>query len=807
MMVVNDFKYAIRLLCKKPGFTLLSIFVMAAGIGLSVYMFSFFNTILFKDLYFEDGESLVQLNATQHGVDNGLINLHDYLEIRTHLKGLSEFGAYKNTSLNVSGRDSVRQYNAVFSEPNIFQLTRTTPILGRGFTDAENQAGAEPVVVIGFDMWQNQFGGDAHIIDQSVRINGKNHRIIGVMPQKYFFPNIAEMWVPLRQDAKQLTRDQVSGVNGLAHINKGVSIKEINRQLTLIMQRIEEEYSDTNNGVGVYADTLPLSGNAEGIVVVRSMQIVAVLILILASINVSNLLLSRAVERRKEIAIRMALGAPRSRLMSQIIWESTIICCVGGIIGLLVMAWGLDITERVVATFSIEKPPFWWKFGFDNFTLTLFLFLIVSTIVITGFIPAWKNSGGDFNAALRDGTRGALGKRAGRLNRILVINEIFISMTVLISATLMVFASYKDAHADYGAEIDGILTARISLDESNYESPEKQIQFANALQSHLENTIGVGDVMISTALPGSYSYKPMMAIDGREYVEEGRYPEANYIAVAPGSLDKLGVELKEGRYFNHSDDGLEKRTVIVTDSFVSRYFAGESPIGSRLRVVDLDSDKVEWLTIVGVVEHTIHGESYFDGEKNPSVYRPFTQAPRNAMTVAIQMKSDPSIALYALREALQEIDPDLPAYRIETYEEKIARNNAPIKFISTVFLLFGVAAVFLAASGIYGVMSNTIGQRTQEIGVKRALGAWESRITTEFLMSGLKQLLWGGIPGLIAGCAMGFAMSKALGTSSIALVVVAASIAVIIAGVVMTAIYLPTLRALRLEPGEALHCE
>lgn len=810
MIAISDFKYAIRLLSKSPGFTILTTLVMAAGIGLSVYLLSFMNAAIFKALPFKDGGSLVKFDSIQNGIryNNG-INLHDYYEIRTNLKGISEYGAYFPSSVNVSDRDGARRYYAVIAEPNIFQITRTKPILGREFTNAENQVGADNVVVIGYDLWQNHFGDDAQVIGQSLRVNSVNHRIIGVMPEGYLFPHSVELWMPMRKHVNSLTRDNAGNVYGIAQLEDGVSMEDVNRELTVIMQRLEEKYPKTNTGITAFVDTLPMHNVGDSIAVVYSMQVAAILILILASINVGNLLLSRAVERGKETAIRVALGAPRSRLISQMLWESIIICSVGGIIGLLLTAWGLEVTNVIVPTFFDDRPPFYFIFGLDSFTLKLFLCFVLSTIILTGLLPAWRNSGADFNSVLRDGTRGALGKKAGRLNRLLVISEIFLSVTVLIVAGQMIVSSYLATHADYGADTDNILTAEVLLPESSYDSPEKQIKFARTLQSRLGNSVGVGDVMISSALPGAKAATPLMALEGKEYTEEGSgsYPRANYIRISSGSLAKLGVELKQGRYFNSSDDGLGKRSVIVTDSFVARHFPNESPIGKRLRLVEDDGDDAEWLTILGVVEHTIQGDANSNWGRMPSVFRPFAQAPAQQMMIAIYMKVNRTVVTRTLRNTLESIDPELPAFKIDTYTDYIDRIGAPLRFMSKIFLIFGIAAVVLAAGGIYGVMSNTVNQRTQEIGVKRALGAMEQRITKEFLTTGFKQLLWGGIPGLIAGSGLGFAMSQNSITGNTELFIIALTMITIIGSVVMLATWLPTKGALQMEPGEALHYE
>jgi len=807
-MIFQDFKYALRLLAKKPGFTALTTLVMATGIGLSVYMLSFFNTILYKDLDFKNGESLVLLSASHKGVSNtDKINLLDFNEIKKSIKGLSEFTGYMNSNVTVSSRDGARRYNVVLVQPDFFKITRTKPIIGRDFVADENLSGANKVVVIGYDIWQNQFAGDPKVIEQSLQINGNNHQIIGVMPQGYLFPNIAQMWLPLIEDNTKSTRIVAPSLHGLAHIDDNTSMDEIDQQLSMIMKRIENKFPQTNTATSAYVTTIPGSGAGDGQSVIYTMHIVAILILMLASINVGNLLLSRAVERSKETAIRIALGAPRSRLISQMLWESIIICTLGGVIGLLIVAWGLEISGSITQTFFINPTAFWWQFSIDSYTIKLFFIILVTTILVTGLLPAWKNSGNDFNSVLRDGTRGALGKKAGRLNKLLVISEIFISMTILIAASVMVYAAHQQSNQDIGADTDNILTASVLLTDTKYDDQQKQVQFAKALLTRLENSPGIGEVMISTALPGDYALEAKLILEGKEYNQDTNisYPRANYISIMPDSLKKLGVDLKSGRYFNSSDNGLDKNTALITQEFAQLHFKDSNAIGKRFRLAQSESTDITWITIVGIVDSTIQGNR--EGRGLPSVFRPFTQSPRQQLTIAMRMKSNINTASTTLRKTLQSIDPLLPSYKIETYAQSNERFTAPIKFISSLTALFGLAAVVLAASGIYGVMSNTINQRTQEIGIKRALGADEKTITKEFIKAGAKQLLWGGIPGIMAGCAMGYAMSQLFGTSNNALIIISISITTMIGSVVMLATYLPTQKALEMEPSDALHHE
>jgi len=810
MTLTKDIQYALRLLAKKPGFTLLTTLVMAVGVGLSVFLFSMFNTMIFKDLPFKDSDRLVRFHATQDGVETHTsVELHDYAEVKNTLKGVELYSAYKEMNVNAIGRDGARRYSAVKTEPGIFQLSRTAPLLGREFSAQDDQPGAEEVVIIGYEVWRTQFGGDDNIINQTLRIDGKPHKVIGVMPQGYWFPDNTDVWLPLRQNANNTLRGKGETLAIIALLQKNVARDEINRELTVIMQRIASLYPETNKGLSLYVNAFQRGIERDGIEVVYSMQIAAILILLLASINVGNLLYSRAIERNKETAIRVALGAPRARLISQMLWESAIICSLGGLIGLLVMAWGLEVTAATVATFFTDKPAFWWDFGIDAYTLKIFFGFVLGTILATGLLPAWKNSGADFNAVLRDGTRGALGKKSGRLNRILVISEIFLSMTILIAAATMVVGAYRATFADFGVKSDNLLTARTLLRDIQYQTPEQKIQFVNSLVAQLENSPGIGKVLIASMFPADWGWTPRIALEGKEYVQaqNNAYPKVNYIMVIPSTLAKLGVELKMGRYLDNSDEGLGKQTVVVTDSFASAHFPGESALGKRLRVIDAVGHADQWLTIVGVVKHTLYGDANNESGRMPTVFRPYSQTPKNDFSIAIEMKTDRPSAVRALRNAVAAIDPELPLFQIEDYATKKKRNGAPIRFISTIFMIFGVAALVLAGTGIYGVMANTISQRTQEIGVKRALGAQDEQITRQFLFTGIKQLLWGGIPGVAAGSAMAFAMAHVIGLATTDLIFIAALMVSIIAGVVIIATYIPTKRALQLEPGDALRYE
>ena len=807
-MQLRDLRYTLRLLAKKPGFAALTTMVIASGIGLSAFLFSFLNTAVFKDLPFTDGGEIIKINGSEGGAKIGArLNASDYYEIRTNLKGVQEFGSFYSDNVNVAGRDGVRRYSATYTEPNIFTLTRTKPILGRGFTDNDNKKSAEPTVVIGYDMWANRFGGSQSIIGEKLRINGESHLVVGVMPDGYSFPGSAELWIPMQQDAGFVDRSEAYQIYGMARLDGTASLEAVNLSLATIMQRISQRYPDTNTGLSAYAASFQLSSIGDGIAIIYSMQTIAFLILVLASVNAANLMLARAIERSKETAIRVALGAPRNRLIGQLLLESVVISLIAGCIAFAILSWGLDITSRTVATFSLDKPPYWWNFGVDAYTLSILVSFIVFTVLATGLAPAIKNVNGDFNAVLRDGTRGAESKKTGRLNKLLVIGEIFVSFAMLIPAAIISFATYKATIADYGADTENKLTGQIVLTGTKYETPESRAQFFQTLEANLNNEQEIGSTMIASALPGNYSARASFAIENREYDARGTnsYPKENYVQVSVGTLEKLGVSLVSGRYFNNGDKGLGKGNVLVTSSFADRHFKNESAVGKRIRLIEDDS--YTWLTIVGVVEHTIHGSPTDNRAKQGAFYRPISQDPSQSIRLAFSMNADKKRVEESVKKVLLSIDPDLPIFGIQTYAEAIDRNVAALKLACGIFLVFSFVAVILSSSGIYGVMANTVNAKSLEIGVKRAIGASDERVMKELIMLGVKQLLWGGITGLIVGGAMGFGISQVFGVDILVLAVIAVCLSIVIGAVVMASTYIPAQKALATEPSDMLRDE
>ncbi|MEM9387913.1 MAG: ABC transporter permease [Pseudomonadota bacterium] len=809
MLSLSDFKYALRLLLKQPKFSLLIVSVVTAGIAMSVFLFSFLNALAYKALPFEDGDEIVVFDRTINGVWNqgGDLDILDAMEIRNALEGFREFTLYDETIGNVSGRDGAQQFTMIRAEPQIFEFTRVEPVLGRRFTQAEDQRGAEAVAVISHDLWQSRFGGSERVIDEVITLNSRQTRIVGVMPEGYYFPSAADIWVPMQADTR-VARGQGNSANLLARLVPGTDAGQATRQLNVIMERLADRYPNTNEGVGAYFTSLPMSilGQDAG-PFLKALQVAGVFLLVLAAVNAGNLLFARALERSKEIAIRIAIGAPQRRLVMQFMWESITITAVAGVLALAIVALGLEGAERATASFVEGKPAFWWQMGVDAYTVSILTSFVVGTILVTGLLPALKSTTTNVGDALKDGTRGALGKREGVLAKLFVVSQILLSSALLIASGIMVVGTWKATQANYGAETDQFYTARIRLPDNTYLDGEKRINFVNRLQQELEYAEGIGKVAVMSELPGVYTWRTSMAIEGRVYDQSNSYPRINYVSVTPESLSNIGVDLRSGRYFNSSDKQVDGRTAIVTTSFVEQYLPDEDPIGSRLRIVDVDGDQVNWVTIVGVVEHTIQGEPFSSIARSATVFRPYSQQTREGLFVALENVSSKATVVKSMRAVVNRLDPEIAPFSIRSYRELIQQNTAKVGFVSEVFLILGGVAGLLAACGIFGVLSNAIIRKTQQIGVKQALGATDAAVYKESLASGIFQMLWGLVPGVAVGAFIGFSLGGLLNTGLSALVSISALVVTSVLVAVVLSVWVPVRKILQRVPADLLRYE
>jgi predicted permease len=499
------------------------------------------------------------------------------------------------------------------------------------------------------------------------------------------------------------------------------------------------------------------------------------------------------------------LGAPKARLVMQMMWESVIVSFLGGAIAVLLAAWGLEITFGILSAMIPIEPPFWWRATMDAPVLGVAFVVTLATAFVTGIVPAWKMSSGDFNAVLRDGTRGAQGKRAGHVGRILVICEVGLSTALLILSGVLSVMITQAISADYGARIDGVMTAQIALPEASYPEESDRLRYYEQLYSELSRIPSVNASGVASSLPGggvgSFPFEP----EGYEIIDN-KYPRSGWSSVGLDYFRAFDVPILEGRAFDARDTADGMKTAIISDSLAERYWPDGDAMGGRVRWFD-QSAELGWVTVVGIVPHILHGQPFAETRAMPTIYVPLTQYTGESMMVFATTGADPNHLRQPMLDAVARVDPEIPIYGMISLRDDIIRRMAGMVFIKDLFVMFSLCALFLASTGIYGVMANSISQRTQEIGIRRALGAADERVMSLLMRQSWFQL---GI-GVILGVPIAYLMSQVfvqlIGPETRDHNWLFLLIPLLIAGVVSAATFVPARRAIRLEPSAALHYE
>ena len=762
MSITLDIKYAARLLHKKPVFTALTVFIVAIGLGLTLYTYSLLSNLVFKPLLLNKTAPIVSIEAEfdhSHLARRGA-DPYDFLTIRNEMDSIAEFGIYEEGTALIGksqNNSSTRKYNAVQTEWNIFKFTDVKPIMGRALKAEDHFEGAEPVVVLSHDVWENYFVAQKDIVDSIILVNAIPTRVLGVMPRGFSFPTVAQLWLPISQNMLTPTDRSRSRIFAYARLKKDLPLSHFEHELATLNKKIEksipEDYRWRFNRDGNYlrAVSYKKASITQFYSIFITMAVVVVLILLLACINVGNLLLARVNERFKEVAIRIALGVPRKRLILQMLLESIFICIIGGFLAILFAGWGLELSNSIFQQMFLvnQQQPFWWQLTLDTDAIVLLILSVVTMIAITGFIPAWRALSGDFNAVLRDGTRGSQGKKAARASQTLVVSEILLSCVVLVIATILLATSYSAAQTDYGVDTKNRITATVELPESNYpirwntefelEDTLKRTAFYYQLKDTLEQMPNIEGVVFMSSLPGTGGGASYFEIKGKESAVYDENPYANNEVVSRDSWTALGMTVIQGRDFSLNDISGEADIIIINESIAQDFFPDGDALGQKIRrAFRTGTYQRPWQTIVGVVSDTYHGSAMQVSSEQYNAYRMLDKLGYTRMNIAMHYTGSKTLAEKSLQQAINQVNSNATAYHIQSYDDLISQPMILVTAISKVFLLCGIIAVFLAASGIYAVAANSVSQRTQEIGIRRALGASDSNVMRLFM----KQAFW-----------------------------------------------------------------
>lgn len=802
-----DLKHGLRMLVKHPGLAAISIVALALGIGLTTTMWSITYGGILRGLPFEEADRIVHLERARpsHDIESYAVPISDFVVWREQQKSFEDLATFSEGTVNVSGPEGrPERFEGGFATAATFKLLRVRPLIGRTFSEEENRPGAAPVAMIGWNLWQNRFGADPEIVGKTVRANGVTREIIGVMPRGFLFPTNAELWLPRVIDPNADKWGEGDLLEVMGRLNPGVSMDQARKEFETICARIAQDHPKENEGVTPLLKPFTEEYIGEEPTLMLWTMMAAVFgVLLIACSNVANLLLARAATRTKEVAVRTALGASRWRIISQLLTESLVLASIGAMLG-LVIAW--IGTTMFMNAIRDSEPPFWIDIRVDGVVLAFAAGITIVAALVSGIIPAMQATRANIQDVLKDESRGTSSLRIGRFSRGLVIAELALSGGLLVGAGFMIQSMVQLSRFDYGVPTEGVFTARIGLFESNYPDSASHARFWSDLEQRLQALPGQEGVALTTVLPGLWGWQQNFAIEGKTYEEDRDYPETRRTAVTPGWFDLFKVSAIEGRVFGPGDIGGAMPVTVVTRGFANTHFGDQSPVGKRIRLGDSES-KEPWLTVVGVVP-----DVWFDGTENAEALRtailtPLGQGDYRFVSVAVAAKGDPMSFAQPVQASVNTIDPDQPIYFVRTLQGVIRRSGWFFGVFGTLFMIFGGAALFLATVGVYGVMSFSVSRRTQEIGLRMALGASARDVVRMFLRQGGFQV----VIGLSAGLVLAFFLAKGLGLVMFQVdtrnPLMYAGVTTVLALTSLLATFVPARRAMTVDPMVALRYE
>ena len=802
--LILDVRSGIRMLFKYPTLSTVSILTLGLGIGLSTTVFCVVNGGMFKGLPFPEADRIVALSATAPSQNQPRqpISVQDLSIWQARQTVFEKIGAYTFSAMNLSAEDGrPERFSGGQLTVPAFEALGVQPLLGRGFRDGDDRPGAEPVILLGYSLWRDRYRSSPSIVGQAIRVNGKPRTVIGVMPEKFAFPILETLWTPLSIDPLATPRGQGPNYLVIARLKAGVGVQEAQAQATAIAGQLEREFPETNRGVGAavmrYAERVL---GPEIYALLYTMLGAGIGVLLIACVNVSNLLVARASLRRREVAVRLALGAGRARVIRQHLTEVLVLAILGGGIGVLLSIYGMRWFTQAL---SVNPPPFWITFGLDYRVMLFVIALIVLASLFAGALPAMHAARVSAGAALKDDSRSSTSARLGKFSSGLVIAELAVSCGLLIAAGLMIKSVVQLKNVRMPFAVENVLTARIDLPQASYPNPAASIRFYEQLLPRLREIPGIEGATLSDGLPAAGNGSIPVQIEGKAYPQKSDYPLAREGIVTPGYFATFQTPLLGGREFTSADTSTSQAVAIVNESFARTHFPNVDPVGHQMKRIRPTAEP--WLTIVGVVPDLLM-EGIGNNNASPvGYYIPIAQSDvANGVRMALRTRGDPAGVTSLVRSTVASLDPDLAIYEIDTMQRVIERQTWFYKVFGTFFMAFGFCALFLAAAGLYGVMSFAVTQRTREMGVRSALGAQGHALVLLVMRKSVLQL---GV-GLVLG--LGLALLAA-GALQPVLYKVNPRDAAVFAGVVLTlaaaslvASFLPARRVTKIDPVVAL---
>jgi putative ABC transport system permease protein len=802
--LLQDLRYALRMLAKSPGFTLVAVVCIALGIGVNTTIFSVVNAILLRPLPFPEPERMVAVHSTQrqNDIERAGVSYLDYRDLQEQAAGLfGQLAASTGRSLTLGGGEEPERVLGAGVTANLLPMLGANPILGRHIRADEDRPGAPAVVLLSHELWLRRYGGDRGVVGRTILVNATPHTVIGVMPPRFRFPYQQDAWVPLVPLVHKDTRSDRS-LWVLARLAPQMNVERAQAAIEAFAKRQAERFPDVHAGWSAAVWTLRREMVEEEVqLMILTMQGAVAFVLLIAAANVANLLLARATARQREVAIRAAFGAGRWRIVRQLLTESVVVALLGGALGVLVGQWGIKLLDAAMP--ADNPPPYWMHWDIDRPVFLFTIGLALVTGILFGLAPALQAAKPELHGALKEGGRGAGGSVArNRLRNTLVVAEVALSLVLLVGASLFVRSFMNLQRANGGLDPAPLLTLRVHLPGDAYEEDMPKTRKIEELARALVAVPGVEDAAASNTIPlGGGGGGGNILIEGRP-VAPGEEPGIFYTGITAGWFRALGIQLAAGRSFTDGEAGARSAVAVVNQTFARRFWKGDA-LGRRFRLKDDEDGK--WITVVGVVPDFRNGD--LDDDIEPSAYLPFPYFAIRNTGFVLRTRGEPLSVAPAARAAIRAADPGIPVFEVADMEHVRMSGVWQYGLFGKMFSTFGVIALFLAAIGVYGVLSFAVGQRLREIGVRVALGAQRSQVLRLVVRQGL---VLAGI-GVALGLVGAFGVTRVVGgilyqvspTDPVSFVAISA----LLTGIAALASYVPARRATQVDPLVALREE
>jgi putative ABC transport system permease protein len=808
----QDIKYGARMLLKSPSLSIVATIALALGIGANTAIFSVVNAVMLRPLPFPNSEALMSVfeRDQTRGIVRGSYSYPNFFDLRDQNHVFEHIAAYHDSDFILTGHGEPVRISGGVATADLFSVLGTAPVLGRTFLpDEDKPTETGRVVVLSQRFFASRFNSDASVLNQQITLDGKQYTIVGVMPHGFEFPvqnEPLDLWTTIADDAAGSS--PATGQRGahflrlIARLKPGVTESQAQAEVDAIAARLEQQYPDTNTHKGIRVESAlkALIGDVRPALLILLGAVACVLLI--ACANVANLLLARAMTRHKEMAVRSALGASRIRVVRQLLTESLLLSLAGGLLGLALAVWWSDL----LIALGKKDIPRAIQVGLDWRVLGFTLGVSILTGLVFGLVPALHLSKTALMDSLKEGRGAGAGARKNRVRGLLVVAELAIAVVLLVGAGLLIQSLWRLQHVNPGLQAQNILTFNVVVPEVRYSS-EKQVRFFNDLLARTRALPGVQSASAVMPLPLSGDrFSISFQIDGRPVAKKDQ-PSGDLFVAAPNYFRTMGIPIKKGRDFEERDEHKSTPVIIVTESFARQFFPGEDPIGKRIQpgISSWENETSVMREIIGVVGD-IRNRA-LDTEPKPAFYVPQSQVPFSQLIVVAKTTNDPHSLITGATREVRSVDPEVPVFSVKTMEEYIASSVAAPRFNTTLLSIFAAVALVLTIIGLYGVMSYSVAQRTNEIGIRMALGAQTRDVLGLIVKDGVKLVL----VGLVLGISGALILTRLLSTLLFGVTTrdpaTFFAIAALLSIVAMLACCIPAWRATRVDPLDALRCE